>query len=80
MISLQQQVTQLQDEFTQVESECVMLRDMLEERSSYITSMKSEIYRKEYRNDTKRVDLQNQILLKDASIKKLEVCAVNRNF
>ena len=57
-----------------MESECVTLRNMLEERNNFITTMKSEIYRKEYRNDTQRVDLQNQILQKDATIKKLEVC------
>ena len=56
-----------------MESECVTLRNMLEERNNFITTMKSEIYRKEYRNDTQRVDLQNQILQKDATIKKLEV-------
>ena len=69
-------MTQLQDEFTQMESECVTLRNMLEERNTFITTMKSEIYRKEYRNDTQRVDLQNQILHKDATIKKLEVSIV----
>ena len=73
MISLQEQLTQLHDEVTQKESECVTLRNLLEERNSFITTMKSEIYRKEYRNDTQRVDLQNQIMQKDAAIKKLEV-------
>lgn len=63
----------LQDQYVQTESECVKLHNMLEERNSFITTMKSEIYRKEYRNDTQRVDLQNQILQKDAAIKKLEV-------
>jgi hypothetical protein len=53
-----------------------MLRNMLEERNAYITTMKSEIYRKEYRNDTQKVDLQSQILQKDAALKKLEVRAL----
>ena len=73
MTSLQEQLSQLQDEVAQRESECVTLRNMLEERNTYITTMKSEIYRKEYRNDTQRLELQNQLLLKEASVKKLEV-------
>ncbi len=76
MISLQEHLTQFQDEVTQKESECVTLRNLLEERNAFITTMKSEIYRKEYRMDTQRVDLQNQILQKDAAIKKLEVCGI----
>ena len=46
---------------------------MLEERNTYITTMKSEIYRKEYRSDTQRLELQNQLQQREASIKKLEV-------
>ena len=46
---------------------------MVEERNTFITTMKTEIYRKEYRNDTERVDLNTQIHQKDAIIKKLEV-------
>ena len=49
------------------------LRNMVEERDKFITTMKSEIYRKEYKSDTEKVELRNQLLLKDASIKKLEV-------
>lgn len=43
------------------------------ERNQFITSMKSEIYRKEYRNDTEKVDLQTQLLHKDKTVKMLEV-------
>lgn len=43
------------------------------ERNQFITSMKSEIYRKEYRNDTERVDLQTQLLHKEKAVKVLEV-------
>ena len=73
MTSLQEQLSQLQDEVAQRESECVTLRNMLEERNTYITTMKSEIYRKEYRSDTQRLELQNQLQQREASIKKLEV-------
>lgn len=70
---MRHELHRLQDEFTEKESECVTLRNMLEERNTYITTMKSEIYRKEYRNDTQKVDLQSQILQKDAALKKMEV-------
>lgn len=56
-----------------MEAECAALRNMVEERNTFITTMKTEIYRKEYKNDTERVDLHNQILQKDAIIKKLDV-------
>lgn len=56
-----------------MEAECAALRNMVEERNTFITTMKTEIYRKEYKNDTERVDLHSQILQKDAIIKKLEV-------
>ena len=46
---------------------------MVEERNAFITSMKSEIYRKEYLNDTERAELHTQLLHKDTQIKKLEV-------
>ena len=46
---------------------------MVLERNQFITSMKSEIYRKEYRNDTERVDLQTQLLHKEKAVKVLEV-------
>ena len=45
----------------------------MEERNTFITSIKSEIYRKEYKNDTQRVDLHQQLFQKDSLIKKLEV-------
>lgn len=48
---------------------------MVEERNAFITTMKTEIYRKEYRNDTERVELHSQVLQKDAIITKLEVKA-----
>ena len=67
-------MSQLQDEYTAMEAECATLRNMVEERNVFITTMKTEIYRKEYKNDTERVDLHNQLLQKDAVIKKLEVC------
>ena len=57
----------------QVEAECTALRNMVEERNAFITTMKSEIYRKEYLNDTERADLHTQLLHKDTLIKKLEV-------
>ena len=47
---------------------------MVEERNTFITSIKSEIYRKEYKNDTQRVDLHQQLFQKESVIKKLEVC------
>lgn len=47
---------------------------MVRERNQFITGMKSELYRKEYRNDTERVDLQTQVLQKDKIISALEVC------
>jgi len=71
--SLRDQISQLQDEHTQMEAECAALRNMVEERNTFITTMKTEIYRKEYKNDTERVDLHGQILQKDNVIKKLEV-------
>jgi len=55
-----------------MEAECAALRNMVEERNTFITTMKTEIYRKEYKNDTERVDLHGQILQKDNVIKKLE--------
>ena len=70
---MRDQLAQLQDEYTQVESECAALRNMVEERNTFITTMKTEIYRKEYKNDTAKVDLHNQLLQKDSIIKKLEV-------
>ena len=70
---LQRQYNQLQDEFTQLEAECSTLRTMVEERNTFIKTMKSEIYRKEYKNDTERVDLRGQLMQRDALIKKLEV-------
>lgn len=73
MSEMRDQLAQLQDEYTQMEAECATLRNMVEERNAFITTMKSEIYRKEYKNDTERVDLHSQILQKDAIIKKLEV-------
>lgn len=57
----------------QVEAECSALRNMVEERNAFITTMKSEIYRKEYLNDTEKMDLHQQLLQKDTIIKKLEV-------
>ena len=74
---MRDQLAQLQDEYTQVESECSALRSMVEERNTFITTMKSEIYRKEYKNDTAKVDLHNQLLQKDNVIKKLEVRKAN---
>ena len=56
-----------------MQAECSTLRNMVEERDAFITTMKSEIYRKEYKNDTQRVDLRTQILQKDALLKKMEV-------
>ena len=47
---------------------------MVEERNTFITSIKSEIYRKEYKNDTQRVDLHQQLFQKESIIKKLEGC------
>ena len=67
-------MAQLQDEYTQMDSECAALRNMVEERNTFITSIKSEIYRKEYKNDTQRVDLHQQLFQKESIIKKLEVC------
>lgn len=72
MGELQRQYHQLQDEFSQLEAECATLRTMVEERNTFIKTMKSEIYRKEYRNDTERVDMRNQLLQRDALIKKME--------
>ncbi len=66
-------MSHIQDEYTQIESECVALRGMVEERDAFITTMKSEIYRNEYKSDTEKVELHNQLLLKEANIKKLEV-------
>ena len=57
----------------QVEAECSTLRNMVEERNTFITQIKSEIYRKEYLNDTERAELHTQLLHKDTQIKKLEV-------
>lgn len=66
-------LTQLQDEYTQLTAECSALRGMVEERDTFIKTMKTEIYRKEYKNDTAKVDLHHQLLQKDGIIKKLEV-------
>ena len=49
------------------------MQSMVRERNQFITSMKSEIYRKEYRTDTERVDMQTQIIQKDKMIAALEV-------
>ncbi len=65
--------SQLQDEYTQLTAECSALRGMVEERDTFIKTMKTEIYRKEYKNDTAKVDLHQQLLQKEGSIKKLEV-------
>ena len=46
---------------------------MILERDNFIRSMRSEIYRKEYRNDTERIDLQTQLIQRDKVIKDLEV-------
>ena len=46
---------------------------MVQDRNQFITTMKSEIYRKEYRNDTQRVDMQTQLIHKDKLISSLEV-------
>ena len=51
---------------------------MVMERNQFITSMKSEIYRKEYRNDTERVDLQTQLHHKEKTVKALEVMSLLR--
>ena len=51
---------------------------MVEERNTFITSIKSEIYRKEYKNDTQRVDLHQQLFQKESIIKKLEVCMLRK--
>ena len=51
---------------------------MVEERNTFITSIKSEIYRKEYKNDTQRVDLHQQLFQKELIIKKLEVCMLRK--
>lgn len=56
-----------------MEAECGALRNMVEERNAFITTMKSEIYRKEYLNDTERAELHTQLMNKDTFIKKLEV-------
>ena len=50
---------------------------MVEERNAFITTMKSEIYRKEYLNDTQKAELHTQLLQKDTHIKKLEVVLFN---
>ena len=73
ILAIRDQFSQLQDEYTQVGAECAALRTMVEERDTFIKTIKTEIYRKEYKNDTAKVDLHNQLLQKDAIIKKLEV-------
>ena len=45
----------------------------MEERNAFITTMKSEIYRKEYLNDTQKAELHTQLMQNDTHIKKLEV-------
>ncbi|XP_019853697.1 PREDICTED: dixin-like [Amphimedon queenslandica] len=62
----------LEEQSKKVDSECDTLRNMVMERNQFITSMKSEIYRKEYRNDTERVDLQTQLHHKEKTAKVLE--------
>ena len=54
-------------------SERQTLQNMVQDRNQFITTMKSEIYRKEYRNDTQRVDMQTQLIHKDKLISSLEV-------
>ena len=76
ILTIRDQFSQLQDEYTQMGVECATLRTMVEERDTFIKTMKTEIYRKEYKNDTAKVDLHNQLLQKDAVIKKLEVRVV----
>ena len=56
-----------------MEAECATLRNMVEERNAFITSMKTEIYRKEYLSDTEKAELHTQLAQKDTVIKKLEV-------
>ena len=46
---------------------------MVEERNAFITTIKSEIYRKEYLNDTQQAELHTQLLQKETHIKRLEV-------
>ena len=75
---MQDQLAQLQDEYTQLDSKCAALCNMVEERNTFITSIKSEIYRKEYKNDTQRVDLHQQLFQKELIIKKLEVCMLRK--
>lgn len=60
-----------------MEAECSTLRNMVEERNAFITTIKSEIYRKEYLNDTQKTELHTQLLHKDTHIKKLEVGLIN---
>ncbi|CAI8034359.1 Dixin-A [Geodia barretti] len=72
IVSLRDQLGHLQDECTQAEAECTALRNMVEERNAFITTMKSEIYRKEYLNDTQKAELHTQLMQKDTHIKKLE--------
>ena len=56
-----------------MDKETETLRNMVLERNQFITTMKSEIYRKEYRNDTEKVDLQTQLIQKEKKVKVLEV-------
>ena len=71
--ALEIRISQLQDELTQVQSECIALHNVVEQRGAFITTMKSEICRKEYKNDTEMMELRSQVLLREANIKKLEV-------
>ncbi len=70
---MRDQFSQQQDELTQLSAECSALRAMVEERDTFIKTMKTEIYRKEYKNDSAKVDLHHQLLQKDALVRKLEV-------
>ena len=73
MSVMRDQFSQQQDELTQLSAECSALRAMVEERDTFIKTMKTEIYRKEYKNDSAKVDLHHQLLQKDALVRKLEV-------
>ena len=64
----------MKKEFAQLQAECDCLRTMVDERDVFITSVKSEIYRKDYKSDTEKMELRGLIMQKEASIKKLEVC------
>jgi hypothetical protein len=61
-----------EEQCKKLETDCENLRGLVLDRNQFITSMKSEIYRKEYRNDTEKVDLQTQLLHKEKTLKVLE--------